>query len=205
MKIFIDTEFTGLQKDTTLISVGLITECGKTFYAELNDYDESQCDNWIKENVIANLKFAPPLKEQDEYFSWSKDKVELRGSKKDVARYLTDWFSSLLGGPMSWVEYQEDCKPEIGEYEQIKIWSDCLAYDWVLFNDLFGHAFNIPKWVSYIPLDICTLFEIKGIDPDTNREEFAFGDTKNEHVIEKHNSLFDAKVIKMSYDKLIKL
>lgn len=29
MKIFFDTEFTGLHKDTTLISIGLISELGE--------------------------------------------------------------------------------------------------------------------------------------------------------------------------------
>jgi hypothetical protein len=37
-KIFFDTEFTGLHQGTTLISIGLISECGKTFYAEFTDY-----------------------------------------------------------------------------------------------------------------------------------------------------------------------
>lgn len=60
MKVFFDTEFTGLHKDTTLISIGAISEDGRTFYAELNDYDESQVDDWIRENVINNLQFAPP-------------------------------------------------------------------------------------------------------------------------------------------------
>jgi hypothetical protein len=31
-KIFFDTEFTGLHQNTTLISIGLISECGKNFY-----------------------------------------------------------------------------------------------------------------------------------------------------------------------------
>ena len=48
-KLFFDTEFTGLHKNTTLISIGIISEDGKTFYAELNDYDINQIsdDNWI--------------------------------------------------------------------------------------------------------------------------------------------------------------
>jgi hypothetical protein len=37
MKIFFDTEFSGLHKNTTLISIGCISEDGKTFYAELED------------------------------------------------------------------------------------------------------------------------------------------------------------------------
>ena len=54
MKIFLDTEFTGLHQYTTLISIGIISEFGDTFYAEFSDYDKNQVDNWIQENVINN-------------------------------------------------------------------------------------------------------------------------------------------------------
>lgn len=37
MIIFFDTEFTGLHKDTTLISIGLVSETGEKFYAEFDD------------------------------------------------------------------------------------------------------------------------------------------------------------------------
>ena len=42
MKIFFDTEFTGLHKNTTLVSIGFISEDGRTFYAECNDFDWDQ-------------------------------------------------------------------------------------------------------------------------------------------------------------------
>ena len=34
MKVWFDTEFTGLHKNTTLISIGLVNEYNETFYAE---------------------------------------------------------------------------------------------------------------------------------------------------------------------------
>ena len=40
MKIFFDTEFTGLYKNTELISIGLIAENGYTFYGEITNYDK---------------------------------------------------------------------------------------------------------------------------------------------------------------------
>ena len=58
MKIFFDTEFTGLHKDTSLISIVLISEDRRCFYAELTDYDENQCDDWIRENVIKHLNMS---------------------------------------------------------------------------------------------------------------------------------------------------
>ena len=57
-KIFFDTEFTGLHQKTTLISIGLISECGKSFYAEFNDYDFNQVDDWLKENIPFQLQIA---------------------------------------------------------------------------------------------------------------------------------------------------
>lgn len=37
MRVFLDTEFTGLHQDTTLISIGLIAENGKTFYGQISE------------------------------------------------------------------------------------------------------------------------------------------------------------------------
>ena len=60
MLIFGDTEYTGLHQQTTLISIGLVSQDGKTFYAELNDYDTQQINPWLNENVIKRLKFQEP-------------------------------------------------------------------------------------------------------------------------------------------------
>ena len=88
----------------------------------------------------------------------------------------------------------------LNQFEQIEFWSDCLSYDWVLFCEIWGHSFKIPKNIYYIPFDICTLFKAKGIDPDISREEYAEIEGKSE----KHNALWDANVIKLCYDKLNK-
>jgi hypothetical protein len=163
--VFFDTEFTGLHKNTTLISIGLVGG-GVDFYAELNDYDESQVDDWLRDNVISKLGRVNP---------------RYTGNRAYVANKLRLWFS---------------------QFNQVEIWSDCLSYDWVLFNNLFGTAFDIPKNVYYIPFDIATLMKIKGIDPDINREEFA-GLVSEDN--QKHNALWDAKVIKACYDKLMNM
>ena len=198
-KVFFDTGFTGLHKDTTLISIGLVTDTGETFYAELNDYDESQVDEWIRCNVIDRLEFDAPPSDQEEHWRWSRsNNVEMRGNEQEVNRYLSDWFKALLGGPLSGVIYEAPNYPSLIEEPLIEMWGDCLSYDWVLFNDLWGSAFDIPKCVYYIPFDICTHLKLEGVDPDISREEYAGMMT----VGNKHNALYDAKVIKMCYEKL---
>jgi hypothetical protein len=177
MKVFFDTEFTGLHQHTTLISIGLVAETGETFYAELTDYDKSQIDDWLQKNVIDNLLGLEPIGKPNAPIALPVNCY--CGNTKRVASDLKHWLS---------------------QWENVEMWSDCLSYDWVLFNQLWGHAFNIPKNVYYIPFDICTLFKIKNIDPDINRERFIeWPDSEN-----KHNALWDARVIKACYEKLTK-
>lgn len=179
-KVFFDTEFTGLHQNTTLVSIGLVSECGKTFYAELTDYDKTQIDDWLQNNVIDKLY----LTEHDNaaYLqNWT-----LKSDTQAVKEALTAWFS---------------------QFDKVEIWSDCLSYDWVLFNQIFGHAFSIPKNIYYIPFDICTLFKAQGIDPDISREEFAgnmIEVSTSEHWggNPKHNALYDAYVIRACHTKL---
>lgn len=188
MKIFFDTEFTGLHQKTTLISIGCIVEDGDTFYAELTDYDASQVDEWIQTNVIDKLFIMPRLVSAD------NQNMNVSGNKRTVEHYLRKWLveqstKNAVYGDMRNVF--PDRHPQT-----IEVWSDCYAYDWVLFCDLFGGAFSIPDCVYYIPFDLATLFKLKGIDPDINREEYAGMSGGN-----KHNALWDAQVIKACYEK----
>ena len=182
-KLFLDTEFTGLHKDTTLLSIGLISECGKMFYAELTDYDKNQIDEWLQTNVLD--KFVLKYLNSDIEHSGVTDETELdfikfKGTRTHLKVELERWLS---------------------QFEAVEIWSDCLAYDWVLFCDIFGHAFNVPKNVYYIPFDICTVFKMKGINPDISRAEF-IGVTYPDNY-GQHNALVDAKVIRNCYNKLM--
>lgn len=180
MKVFFDTEFTGLHQNTTPISIGLVADDGKTFYAEFDDYAQDQVDDWIQEHVIGNLKYRHEPRREDRtcpsLYGPPEHKVVL-GTAKQIAHHLKYWLQ---------------------QFDQVEMWSDCLAYDWVLFCQLWGHAFKVPKNVYYIPFDICTLFKACGVDPDINREEFA--GLKAEA---KHNALWDARVIKACYKKLV--
>lgn len=176
-KIFFDTEFTGLHQNTTLISIGCVAATGDKFYAELTDYDKTQIDEWLQENVIDNLCIP------------DDESIQLTNTFKGDTAYVAEKLSAWLG-----------------QFGQVELWSDTLAYDWVLFCQIFGHAFNIPENVYYIPFDIATLFKIKGIDPDIRREDFCGilleSNLGSAAPIAKHNALWDARVIKACYSKL---
>lgn len=177
MKIFFDTEFTGLHKNTTLISIGLVSENGKTFYGELTDYDKTQIDDWIQKNVIDNLEVQNQ--------SSITEKSTHYGDSKFIKSCILEWLEQF--GTIQWV-------------------SDVCHYDFVLLiNLLYGHALNMPygKHSSSchdINQDISKHFGISEIEAfDLSREEIL---EKHNTTIKgkKHNALYDALVIKEIYN-----
>jgi hypothetical protein len=56
LKIFLDCEFTQLNRDSKLISLALVSESGKEFYVELTDtYSVDDCSDFVIQNVLPQL------------------------------------------------------------------------------------------------------------------------------------------------------
>jgi 3' exoribonuclease, RNase T-like len=56
-KYFLDTEFIEDGATIDLISIGIVCEDGREYYAINYDCDRTKANDWVKENV---LKFLPP-------------------------------------------------------------------------------------------------------------------------------------------------
>ena len=187
MKIFLDTEFTGLKKDTELISLGMVAEDNTVFYAEFNDYSKDKIDDWLKNNVICNLKF------KDIVNKLLPPHLPVRG-----AEYICKGNTEEIKNKMStWLNLFND----------VDLWADCCAYDYVLFAELFNGSLNMPdKFQPYIR-DLFDLFISKGFSRndawDMNREDFIEGSSLFKNNFEKHNALWDAKVCKECHEKLM--
>ena len=105
---------------------------------------------------------------------------------------------------------------KFSEYDSVELVSDVCHYDMVLFIDLFGTAFDLPKNVNPachdINQDIANYFDISETQAfDKSRENII--EVYNERIKEwlpeskpiiiegdKHNSLYDAKVIQQIYN-----
>ena len=224
MKFYFDTEFTGLKKNAALISIGVISESGHTFYAESTEYEEKDPlvkeDTWIQQNVIANLYIT----ENDENMA----NYRFSGKEKEIGERLNRWV------------VREMCTQISGSTDITLFISDCAAYDTVLLFDLltcgktalqldeyivpvvhdlvediqnysliigdsmeanYRDAFNYNReeymeniFQDYIE-QYCTVFEID----NKMKEFFPKGEVK------KHNALWDAMVIKSISDILNEL
>ncbi|MFN8243886.1 MAG: 3'-5' exoribonuclease [Ferruginibacter sp.] len=168
-RIFLDTEFTELKQHCALISIALVAESGKEFYAEFTDFDSSLASEWVIAKVLPKCWLQNNVE-----FSKTPDGTYLQGTKTDIKEALQKWLS---------------------DFPLVEIWADVLAYDWVLFCELFGGALNLPQNIFFAPSDFSTYLKIRGyINPisqyeeDLSRYTFAGTDEKG-----RHNALNDAR------------
>ena len=94
------------------------------------------------------------------------------------------------------------------QFDQVELVSDVCHYDMVLLIDLFGTAFDLPDNVSAscydINQDIARYYRISQSEAlDKSREQILWDKYKENSVSgDKHNSLYDAKVIRELYQIL---
>lgn len=82
MYLYLDTEFTGLdQSKPDLISIGLVDDSGREFYAELPESHWGvQCNEWVHFNVLPHL--------------WGGEYVQ---SEASIREKLVEWIESVGG------------------------------------------------------------------------------------------------------------
>lgn len=211
LKIYYDAEFTGLHRNTTLISIGMVSASGAYFYAEFDDYDRGQVSDWLQENIIDNLMFK-----QEGTVNQTK-KFQTGDTLNMASQYVKSHNNVMCKGPtefvkgllMEWLLNESNAAGA-----KIQFYTDCYAYDWVLLNHLIcpnGQAMQIPEFIDYIPVDLSTALLLKGVDPDITREEYA--DSQSQELLKntypfnkmgehlKHNCLWDAAICNLCFHR----
>lgn len=197
--LYFDMEFTGLHKNTTPISIGIVDGVGRSFYGEFTDYDANQINPWLIENVIKHLTHPADCNTGN---NWT-----VCGDTPRVIGFLK-----------SWLEYYE--KNNI----MVQFCGDVPHYDFVLLIDmLVGRALDMPKWISPCVVDLNQEigYCIQHVNKPQNMttEEYnrnfvpsnAAFDISREKFMQsigvsvkgnKHNSLYDAMVIRAIHQNI---
>lgn len=187
-RIFFDAEFTGLHKGTTLVSIGLISDEGERFYAELTDFDETQCDEWIEKNVLDHLILSGN-EELAKTLGEDGMTTVVLGNKNDVRAELLEWLDNFK--------------------DDIQFVSDVCHYDMVLLCDLLADdtillPLRINPFCHDITQDIAMVLDISEAEAfDFSREELLTNRGISLPKGQKHNAMYDAEVIKAIYDELL--
>jgi len=124
MKYFIDTEFAERPYSIDLISIAIVAEDGREFYAESYDFQDHMANDWVRENVLPQLWSRHP----DNKFGFGgtmnrleiaksvrlfvgEDKPEFWGYYCDYDWVVFCWlFGSMMDLPKGFPMYCRDLK-----------------------------------------------------------------------------------------------
>lgn len=133
MRYFYDTEFIENGKIIDLISIGLVAEDGREYYAISTEFDPKKASEWVKENVLPHLPprnpnpaDASPRIVQESRF-W-KQRKQIR---EDLIAF---------------------CDPQ--QYGTPEFWGYYSAYDHVALCQLFGVMVDLPKGWPMLTYDL---------------------------------------------------
>lgn len=113
-RYWFDTEFIEDGKTIDLISIGIVSEDGREYYAECAECDLNRASDWVKENVLPHLTANIKPREQI-----AREIVEFIGTEKpEIWAYYAayDWvalcqlFGTMMDLPKGWPMYCRDLK-----------------------------------------------------------------------------------------------
>jgi hypothetical protein len=144
MRFFLDTEFIEDGKTIELLSIGIVADDGREYYAEVAGADYSRADNWVQANVIEHLKGGHFLKTREKI---ADEIVEFVGKNPCFWAYFADYdwvalcqlYGRMLDLPESWPMYCKD----------LKQWADYLVVPRAAFPKMTGtehHALQDARW-----------------------------------------------------------
>lgn len=190
MKYWLDTEFIEDGKTIDLISIGIVAEDGREYYAVNADCHFEMASDWVWKNVLHPIGIYQPLK-----FINPSDPSTSPQTKETLLRAKTrkyikeDLLLFLAGGQIDPIE---DQTVSAESYKEVCVWGYYADYDWVVFCQLFGTMMDLPKGFPMYCRDIKQWCDSLGNPklPEQGKGE--------------HNALADAKWNKTAWEFLRK-
>lgn len=193
-KYFVDTEFhehsyniitsgkDQLVNTLDLISIGIVREDGKSYYAVSSEFNVNKAfsNKWLVENVLKNIFEEIKFHEKAEF------------NLQDFSLSIN--CGHITGLAKSNNQIKEEIIAFIGEDEP-EFWAYYADYDWVVFCWLFGRMVDLPKNFPMYCKDLKQVLDVSNISKEWVKENVP---QKNEH-----NALEDAKWNKKLFDTLL--
>jgi len=160
MKYFIDQEFiSGFHKPLfgkrrhfiDLISIGIVCEDGREYYAVSNEFNYKDADSWVKENIIDKLETE--LFQQQNTFAKTHFNFGLKTLLKqfgktnkqiatEIYQFVCPYEKASEYAGVGSLDSGAEAYLEMNQPEFYGYYAD---YDWVLFCSLFGRMIDLPK------------------------------------------------------------
>ena len=160
MKYFFDTEFIANNNILELISIGIVAEDGREYYAVSSEFNLDNASTWVKNNVICLLehektwKWKEIIKSEIKEFLRNDENIEFYGW---FSAY--DWvlFCQLFGNMMTMPEnFPHRCNDLAQTWHDLKMRFNFIPLPSHLYRH--HHALDDDKWIRDI-YDVITDFE----------------------------------------------
>lgn len=162
-----DTEFLEDGKTIELISIGIVGEDGREYYAVNSDMDHKRIsvNTWLCQNVIPHLPLSEGPPWRDGYCgAWE---------------YAIDMSSTLV--KPKWVIANEIREFLLAD-EEPELWAYYAAYDHVALAQLWGPMMNLPEGIPMYTHDLKQEMDRVGVDSGEIPQP-----------ADEHNALSDAR------------
>jgi hypothetical protein len=190
VRYFVDTEFVDDGKTIDLISVGIVAEDGREYYAQSLEVDARHIDNWLFENVLSHMQAC----DRDVFNDAERALSVLASMGRHRYGHLSCTSSDCPWRTRQQLMYEvaQFVQPD-GEHTPFELWGWCAGYDFVVLCQLFGKMMYLPLgWPHYIR-DLQYLLDERGIkDEDLPKQAET-----------AHNALADARQIKRIWDEVL--
>lgn len=178
MRYFIDAEFLENGKTIELISVGIVAEDGREYYAVSSDFSYGKLlhNDWMMENVVPSLPLSQkPEKQPNGGWMFLIDYDDPVVKKRQT---IADEVRAFIA--------QTDRK-------DVELWGYYSAYDHVVLCQLFGRMIDLP---ANIPMFTCDLKQWAEKLDNPGLPELGEGE---------HNALVDARWNRVVWEFLFHL
>jgi 3'-5' exoribonuclease-like protein len=164
MKIYYDTEFIEDGSTIDLVSIGMVAEDGREFYAVSAEFDQRKLlsNSWLRENVWPSLPTTEPRQYRDglpPHGHLDADHPDVR-PRAQIARAVADFIQAT---------------------PDVELWAWYGAYDHVALCQLWGRMIDLPEGVPMFTCDLKQEAERLGNPPLPQQAEGL------------HNALADAR------------
>ncbi|WP_091638723.1 polyadenylate-specific 3'-exoribonuclease AS [Micromonospora pallida] len=131
-RYFYDCEFIEDGRTIDLVSIGVVDEYGREFYAVSTEFDDSRAVPWVRRNVLDKLP-SPADR------AWR--------SRERLREDLLDFLAEPVRGRSG---------------EQIELWAWYAAYDHVALAQLWGSMTTLPREIPRFTKELRQLWDDRG-------------------------------------------
>jgi hypothetical protein len=201
MRYWYDTEFIEDGKTIDLISIGIVAEDGREYYAQSVEFDHRKASDWVKENVLAHLSICSWANVTIEGIAglYRTDKGYHKGSGGqciDQQRgriHTCPWRTrkQMKADILSFMDVEAYGTPEL--------WAYYADYDHVAFCQLFGTMMDLPQGFPMYTRDIkqwADELDVSQLPEQEKDEHNALADARHNRVMWEHLESVEAKLWK---------